>query len=128
MIDERFAADVRNWFVDLAIGAKAMCRTIYWGDNLWEYSRTFSNPVRDNIATVSVHSLKEIAERAGFDVQHRDLVLGDSYYAVFRSEDFIMFNGVKFVDYENTLTEEEHEVRRAEEDAQREREEEENND
>lgn len=128
MIDERFAADVRNWFADLAVGVKAMCRTIYWGDNLWERGRTFNDPVRDNIATVSVHDLKEIAERAGFDVQHRDLVLGDFYYAVFRSEDFIMFNGVKFVDYENTLTEEEREARRAEENAQREKMEEEDND
>ena len=125
MDNEMFAADVRNWFADLAIGAKATLKTIQWGDNPWEYSRTFNNATRDGVPTVNVHNLEELAERAGFELLHRDFVVGDYYYTCFRSENFVMFNGVKFADYEN-LTEAEREARRAEEDAQREREEEDN--
>ena len=114
-MNEKLAADVRNWFADLAVGAKAQAQEIKFGDRNWECASVFDNGVRDGIPTVNVHYLKKIATLAGFEVQHRDFVLGDYYYDVFRGEDFVIFNGVKFTGFNNTLTEQEREFRKAEE-------------
>ena len=127
-MNEKFAAEVRNWFADLAIGAKAQTKELFWGEWPWQRSSTFDNSIRDGIPTVNVHHLKDLAKLAGFEVLHRDYVLGDNYYAVFRGEDFVIFNGVKFADYHNTLTEQESNLRTAEEAEARKKKEEEEDD
>lgn len=127
-MNEMFAADVRNWFADLAIGAKAQTQEIKFGNHNWERASVFDNGVRDGIPTVNVHYLKKIARLAGFEVQHRDFVLGDYYYDVFRGEDFVIFNGVKFTGFDNTLTEQERNLRKVEEAEARKKKEEEEDD
>lgn len=127
-MNEMFAVDVGKWFADLAVGAKAQTRALVWGERSWQRATTYDNPVRDAISTVYIHHLKDLAEQAGFDVQHRDFVLGDYYYLCFRGEDFVIFNGVKFADFTDVLPESEKELRRAEKAEAEKREEEDEDD
>ena len=105
MRNEMYAADIRNWLMDMATGAKAMARTMKCADaeNGYEWrveahSYDRDNTVIDGVITVYIHKIENVAKGAGFELQHRDFVEGDYHYPGFIGEDFIMFNGVKFSD------------------------------
>lgn len=91
LTEQMEAAAIRNWLADLAIGAKAMAKSV-------DTSSTYENVVIDGVITVHVHRIVELAKKAELEVYHRDLEYGDFYFAHFISEDFVMFNGVKFCD------------------------------
>lgn len=100
LTEEMIAANVRNWLADLAIGAKAVSKTLSLGkEPEWKYNVSCYADVNiDNVITVAVHNIKEVAEVSGLELKHRDFVEGDYYYQSFSGEDFIIFNGVKFSD------------------------------
>lgn len=100
---QMIAANVRNWLMDLATGAKAMSAKVLCApcekNEEWRYEvSTYSDIVVDGIPTVHVHGIKLIAEVAELDLQHRTFKKGDYYYRSFAGEDFVVFNGVKFSD------------------------------
>lgn len=106
MTKEQYAADIRNWLADLAIGAKANAQTMLCADckeeDAYRYTAStydHSCVIKDDIITVAIHRIEEVTKVAGFELQHRKLEKGDYFYNCFVSEDYFMFNGVKFVDY-----------------------------
>lgn len=106
MTQEQYAADIRNWLAGLAIGAKANTRIVRCADCNEEVAYSYSvstydqsSMIRDGMITVAVHRIKLVAKVAGFELHHRKLEKGDYYYDSFVSEDYFIFNGVKFADY-----------------------------
>lgn len=100
---QMIAANVRNWLVDLATGAKAMSTTMLCApcekSYEWKYeASTYSDVVIDGLPTVHVHNIKLVAEVAELELQHRTFKKGDYYYQSFAGEDFVVFNGVRFSD------------------------------
>ena len=100
---QMIAANVRNWLVDLATGAKAMGVSILCApcekDEEWRYEAgTYSDIIVDGLPTVHVHNIKLVAEAAELELQHRTFKKGDYYYRSFAGEDFVVFNGVRFSD------------------------------
>lgn len=101
--EQMIAANIRNWLADLAIGAKASATKVRFApceeSEAFKYEASaYEDFIRDNIPTVFVHNLKKLAEAADLEIQHRKLKKGDYYYDSFVSEDFFVFNGVKFSD------------------------------
>lgn len=98
---QMIAANIRNWLADLAIGAKAMNTTILCAPcddaNAYKYeAHTYDTVLRDGIVTMYIHNIKVVADVAELDLQHRKFKKDDFYYDSFVSEDFFVFNGVKF--------------------------------
>ena len=101
--EQMIVANIRNWLTDLAIGAKASATKVRFASceesEAFKYEAgTYEDFIRDNVPTVLVHNLKELAEAADLEIQHRKLKKGDYYYGSFVSEDFFVFNDVKFSD------------------------------
>lgn len=101
--EQMIAANIRNWLADLAIGAKASATKVRFAPceelEAFKYEAgTYEDGIRDNVPTVLVHNLKKLAEATDLEIQHRKLKKGDYYYGSFVSEDFFVFNGVKFSD------------------------------
>lgn len=101
--EQMIAANIRNWLADLAIGAKASATKVRFASceesEAFRYEAgTYDDFIRDDISTVFVHNLKKLADAADLEIQHRKLKKGDYYYNSFVSEDFLVFNGVKFSD------------------------------
>lgn len=101
--EQMIAANVRNWLSDLAVGAKATATTIRFAvcneENAYEHEASvYDDGIRDDISTVHVHRLKELAKAAELDVQYRTFTKDEYYYKSFSGEYFIVFNGVKFSD------------------------------
>lgn len=100
---QMIAANVRNWLMDLATGAKAMSTTMLCAPcekgEEWRYeASTYSDIIVDGLPTVHVHNIKLVAEAAELELQHRTFKKGDYYYRSFEGEDFVVFNGVRFSD------------------------------
>lgn len=101
--EQMIAANVRNWLSDLAIGAKATATTIRFAvckeeEAYVHEASVYDDGIRDDIPTVHVHRLKELAKAAELDVQYRTFTKDDYYYEPFSGEYFLVFNGVKFSD------------------------------
>ena len=92
---------VLNWLHDLAVGAKAQTQKMVCGEcdtnsKFKVTASTYDSGKTDDIITVHVHNIKVVAEATGLKLMHRDFIEGDSYYSSFESEDFIMYEDVKF--------------------------------
>lgn len=103
MKNEMIAADIRNWLMDMATGAKAMtkhmkCADVESGDEWKVTSYPYHDVIVDSVITVLLHDIESVADGAGLQLYHRDFVEGDNYFNAFSGEDFVMFNGVKFSD------------------------------
>lgn len=93
------AAEIRNWLADLAIGAKAMAKSLTVNDEKsWYEYRTYEDVMRDGVITVYVHGIVDLAKIAELPVQYREFVDGDFHYGNFVGEYFVEFSGVKFSD------------------------------
>lgn len=114
MVNEKYAADIRNWFEDLAIGAMATARRVRYGDDNWQETHVYDDGIRDGSPTVMIHNLKRLAECAGFEVQYRDFSVEDYYYPSFSGENFVMFKGVKFTDFADCIPDADQKKRRRE--------------
>lgn len=69
MTQEQYAADVRNWLADLAIGAKAMMRSVRYKDGTSEFKSCAICYDHSNIACdgIAIHRLREMCEAANIE-------------------------------------------------------------
>ena len=101
MTKEMYAANVKNWLMDLATGAKAAQKSIQYGaaepHNIWKVTTrcydTFDNGV-------AIHNLRELAECIDVPVKFSTFEDEDSYCAkVYKGYYYIELFGVRFYDY-----------------------------
>lgn len=69
MTKEQYSADVRNWLAELAVGAKAMMRSVRYEDGTFEFKHSANcydqhTVMRDGI---SIHRLREMCEAANIE-------------------------------------------------------------
>lgn len=59
MTQEQYAADIRNWLADLAIGAKAMMRSVRYEDGKSEYTHSARTYNHDEVEKngIAIHDL-----------------------------------------------------------------------
>lgn len=105
MKNEGYATEIRSWLAEMAMGAKAMARTMICADaedgyewKIKAYSYEHDQVVIDGVITVYIHRIENVAKGAGLKLHHRDFIEGDHYFSRFSGEDFVMFNDVKFSD------------------------------
>lgn len=99
--EQMMQVNLLNWLGDLATGAKAGAKQMpYDLETKWKVSSTYNDYVYDDGITVHLHQAKEVGELLGLEVIHHEFVLGERYYdSSFKSEDYFIFNGVKFSDF-----------------------------
>lgn len=103
MTKEMYGAEVKNWLMDLATGAKAAQREVQFDeapDRFSEYVVTASS--YDNFKDgVAVHNLKRLAESIGEPVKFTYFKKGDYLYKTYDGYYYIDMFGVRFYDYAN---------------------------
>lgn len=112
LTDVMISANVRNWLRDLAIGAKAEATPIMCGvGERWLYEASvFSGDMIENRGQieVSIHNAEAVAKAAELDLItyiYTEDDWEDRWYTVWRGIKYFMFNGVRFYDVINDLTE-----------------------
>ena len=99
-----YAANVKNWLMDLATGAKAAQRIVQFADAEYDSSdwrvqaRCFC---RDDIARygIAIHNLKDMAKSIDVSVNFRTFEPDDYLYEKYPGYYYIDMFGVRFYDY-----------------------------
>ena len=100
MTNEMYAANVKNWLMDLATGAKAAQRMIQFadakiGDECQVTTRCFDMMEKG----VAVHRLKDLAEVIGESVNFGTFEEDSYFFGKYEGYYYIDMFGVRFYDY-----------------------------
>ena len=102
MTKEMYAADVKNWLMDLATGAQASQRKIQFASESnknrnWRVTSSCYNSRKE----VAIHNLKNLAEAIDIPVKFRWFAKGEYLYGEYDGYYYFEMFGVRFYDLAN---------------------------
>lgn len=102
MTKEMYAANVKNWLMDLATGAKAAHRKVQFDnvDHSWEKYMVTASCFDDFKDGVAIHNLKKLAEAIGEPVYFEAFKPNDYLFNHYAGYTYIKMFGVRFYDFE----------------------------
>ena len=100
MTKEMYAAQVKNWLMDLATGAKAAQKAMQFAneekDREWRVTASCYDRLEDGVA---IHNLKNLADAIEVPVMFEVFKPGDYSYGKYPGYNYIELFGVRFYDY-----------------------------
>lgn len=101
MTKEMYAANVKNWLMKVAEGAKAAHTSIQFADaeskdSLWKVEAKCYDTFNNGVA---IHRLRELAESINEPIKFEAFKEGDYFHGTYNGYYYIEMFGVRFYDF-----------------------------
>jgi len=106
MTREQYVKDVKNWLMELAIGARAAMRSVQFApeetsDTRWKVTADSYNKLEKG---VGVHKIKDVAEVIGEPIKFKEFDPDDYLYGKYDGYWCLELYGVEFYDFGEAIS------------------------